>query len=157
MCRYILNRNSAINNVDNTYLFQITAVKVKFKAMHGKVKDFFDDIQQSVEKRRQEVSSLVQAEEDTAMTSLADLEKDRAAMTSHAGTIDHLVTSAPDDGLLQTLKQLTSRLNTLESESGTTDKVKAVSDISFDTQMLTRLKSDLSTLGMSLMKCGMRK
>ncbi|KAK7088442.1 hypothetical protein V1264_022363 [Littorina saxatilis] len=81
------------------------------------------------------------------MTSFADMEKARAAMTSNSGNIDHLVTSAPDDALLQMLKQLKLRLDDLESESGTTAKVKDVGDIVFDSQLLTRLKSDLSTLG----------
>ncbi|XP_070205947.1 uncharacterized protein [Littorina saxatilis] len=81
------------------------------------------------------------------MTSFADMEKARAAMTSNSGNIDHLVTSAPDDALLQMLKQLKLRLDDLESESGTTAKVKDVGDIVFDSQLLTRLKSDLSELG----------
>ena len=115
--------------------------------MRRKVKDVFDDLQQCVEKRRQQVNVLIQAEEKTAMTSLTDMEKERAAVTSHAGTIDHIVTSSPDDGLLLMLKQLASRLNDLESQTGTTDKVKTIGEISFDDQILTRLKSDLFDLG----------
>ena len=115
--------------------------------MRRKVKDVFDDLQQCVEKRRQQVNDLIQAEEKTAMTSLTDMEKERAAVTSHAGTIDHIVTSSPDDGLLLMLKQLASRLNDLESQIGTTDKVKTIGEISFDDQILTRLKSDLFDLG----------
>ena len=135
----------------NTYLFvsQIKACKDKFKAMRWKVKDVFDDLLQSVEERHHQVNDLVRAEEDKAMTSLIELENIRASTTSHAGAIDHIVTSSPDDGLLLMLKQLTSRLNDLESHSVTTDKVKAVGDICFDDQILTRLKSDLSTFGKS--------
>ena len=57
------------------------------------------------------------------------------------------MTSSPDDGLLLMLKQLASRLNDLESQTGTTDKVKTIGEISFDDQILTRLKSDLFHLG----------
>ena len=115
--------------------------------MRRKVEDVFDDFLQCVEKRRQQVNDLIQAEEKTAITSLTDMEKERAAVTSHAGTIDHIVTSSPDDGLLLMLKQLASRLNDLESQIGTTDKVKTIGEISFDDQILTRLKSDLFHLG----------
>ncbi|KAK7089663.1 hypothetical protein V1264_025092 [Littorina saxatilis] len=45
------------------------------------------------------------------------------------------------------LNQLKSRLDDLESESGKTTKVKDVGDIVFDSQLLARLKSDLSKLG----------
>ena len=117
--------------------------------MRWKVKDVFDDLQQSVEERRHQVNDLIRVEEDTAMTSLTELENVRASATSYAGAIDHIVTSSPDDSLLLMVKQLTSRLNDLESQSVTTDKVKAVGDISFDDQILTRLKSDLSTFGKS--------
>ncbi|XP_070182859.1 transcription intermediary factor 1-beta-like [Littorina saxatilis] len=126
---------------------QMKAAKEKFKGMHKKVNDVFDDLQQSSEKRRQQVHDLIQKEEDATMTSLAEMEKARAAMTSHSSNIDHLVTSAPDDALLQMLNHLKSRLDDLESESGTTAKVKDVGDIVFDSQLLTRLKSDLSKLG----------
>ena len=115
--------------------------------MRRKVKDVFDDLQQCVETRRQQVIDLIQTEEETAMTSLTALEKERAAVTSYARTVDHIVTSSPDDGILLMLKQLTSRLNDLESQSETPDKATAVGDMSFDTQMLTRLKLDLSALG----------
>ena len=139
----------------NTYLIvsQIKACKDKFKAMHWKVKDVFDDLLQSVEERRHQVNDLIRAEEDSAMTSLTELEKTRASVTSYAGTIDHIMTSSPDDGLLLMLKQLTSRLNNLESQSGTTDKVKAVVDLSFDDQILARLMSDLSAFGKVVIGC----
>ncbi|XP_070182865.1 transcription intermediary factor 1-beta-like [Littorina saxatilis] len=122
---------------------QMKAAKEKFKGMHKKVNDVFDDLQQSSEKRRQQVHDLIQKEEDATVTSLAEMEKARAAMTSNSSNIDHLVTSAPDDALLQMLNHLKSRLDDLESESGTTAKVKDVGDIVFDSQLLTRLKSDL--------------
>ncbi|XP_070205464.1 transcription intermediary factor 1-beta-like [Littorina saxatilis] len=126
---------------------QMKVAKEKFKGMHKTVDDVFDDIEQCCKKRRQQVHDLIQKEEDATMTSFADMEKARAAMTSNSGNIDHLVTSAPDDALLQMLKQLKLRLDDLESESGTTAKVKDVGDIVFDSQLLTRLKSDLSELG----------
>ena len=115
--------------------------------MRRKVKDVFDDLQQCVEMRRQQVNDLIQAVEDKVVTSLTDLEKVRAVVTSHVGTIDHIVTSSPDDDLMLMSKQLMSRLNDLELQSGKTDKVKTVGDLSFDDQILTRLKSDLSALG----------
>ncbi|XP_070182864.1 transcription intermediary factor 1-beta-like [Littorina saxatilis] len=126
---------------------QMKAAKEKFKGMHKKVNDVFDDLQQCSEKRRQQVHDLIQKEEDATMTSLAEMEKARAAMTSNSSNIDHLVTSAPDDALLQMLNQLKSRLDDLESESGKTAMVKDVGDIVFDSQLQTRLKSDLSELG----------
>ena len=115
--------------------------------MRRKVKEVFDDLQQCVQTRRQQVNDLIQREEEAAMTSLADMEKERTAVTSHASTIDHTVTSLPDNGLLLMLKQLTLRLKNLEAQSQTTNTVKAVGDISFDDQLLIRLKSDLSALG----------
>ena len=126
---------------------QITSVKDKFKVIRREVKDVFDDLQECVEKRCQQVNDLVQTEEVTALTSLTDLERVRTVMTSHAGTIDHIVTSSPDDGLLLMLEQLTLRFNNLEVQSRKTDTIKAVGNISFDDQILIRLKSDLSTLG----------
>ncbi|XP_070182869.1 transcription intermediary factor 1-beta-like [Littorina saxatilis] len=122
---------------------QIKAAKEKFKGMHKKVNDVFDDLQQCSEKRRQQVHDLIQKEEDATMTALTEMEKVGTAMTSHSSNIDHHVTSAPDDTLLQMLKHLKSRLDDLESESGTTAKVKDVGDIVFDSQLLTRLKSDV--------------
>ncbi|KAK7089153.1 hypothetical protein V1264_025020 [Littorina saxatilis] len=126
---------------------QMKAAKETFKGMHNKVNNVFDDLQQCSEKRRQQVHDLIQKEEDATVTSLAEMEKARAAMTSNSSNIDHLVTSAPDDALLQMLNQLKSRLDDLESESGKTAKVKDVGDIVFYSQLLTRLKSDLSKLG----------
>ncbi|XP_070182645.1 transcription intermediary factor 1-beta-like [Littorina saxatilis] len=132
---------------------QMKAAKEKFKGMHKKVNDVFDDLQQCSEKRRQQVHDLIQKEEDATVTSLAEMEKARAAMTSNSSNIDRLVTSAPDDALLQMLNQLKSRLDDLESESGKTAKVKDVGDIVFDSQLLARLKSDLSKLGNVLSLC----
>ncbi|XP_070177766.1 transcription intermediary factor 1-beta-like [Littorina saxatilis] len=132
---------------------QMKGAREKFKGMHKKVNNVFDDLQQCSEKRRQQVHDLIQKEEDATMTSLAEMEKARAAMTSNSSNIDHLVTSAPDDALLQMLNQLKSRLDDLESESGTTAKVKDVDDIVFDSQLLSRLKSDLSKLGNVFFVC----
>ncbi|KAK7088731.1 transcription intermediary factor 1-beta-like [Littorina saxatilis] len=126
---------------------QMNAAKDMFKNMRRKVKEVFDDIQQCAERRRQQANDLIQKEEDATMTSLDETEKARAAMTSHSGNIDHLVTSAPDDALLQMLQQLKARLDDLESESEPIAKVKDVVDIDFDSHLLTRLKSDLSKLG----------
>ena len=63
--------------------------------MRRKVKVVFDHLQQSVEERRHQVNDLIRAEEDAAMTSLTELEKTRASVTSYAGTIDHIMTSSP--------------------------------------------------------------
>ncbi|KAK7088004.1 uncharacterized protein [Littorina saxatilis] len=126
---------------------QIKTAQDRFEDMHRKANDAFDNIQESVEKRRQEVHDLIQTDEDETMTALSAVKKISAAMTSQSGNIDHLVKSAPDDAFLQTLEQLKSRLDDLETESGTTAEVKYDGDIGLDSKQLTRLKSNLAKLG----------
>ena len=119
--------------------------------MRRKVNDVFDDLQLCVEKRRQEINRQITTEEEAAMTSLTQLDKERAAMTSHAGTVEQLVASAPDDALLEMLCDLTSRLNDLELQTGTSDKVGTVVDVTFESQKLSHLKTSVSTLGRSIL------
>ena len=120
--------------------------------MRKKVKDTFDDLQQSVKKRRLEVNAQIQAEEDAIMTSLSQLEKNRTAIKCSASTVEKLVTSAPDIALLDMLGKLTSRLSDLELLTGTSDKMGTVVDVTFESQKLSYLKSAVSTLGRSIFK-----
>ena len=123
------------------------AVKDRFKRMRSKVKDVFDDVQQCVEKRRREVNSLITTEETAALALLTELDKERAAMRSHAATLEQLVASAPDDDLLEMLSKLTSRLSELELQTGTTEKIEAIADVTFDSPKLHELKAAIAELG----------
>ena len=121
--------------------------------MRRKVNDVFDDLQLCVEKRRQEINRQITTEEEAAMTSLTQLDKERAAMTSHAGTVEQLVALAPDDALLEMLGDLTSRLNDLELQTGTKDKTATVGDVTFDSDKLSQLKSAIAELGRYFVVC----
>ena len=128
-------------------LFQIQATKDHFKARRQKAKAVFDDIRQHLERRYQEVIDQIQADEDASLTSLADHDKLRAALTSHAGTSERMLTSAGDVALLQVTEQLTSRLNDMESRGRSTGKVKAVGDLKFNSKTVSTIKSAVSKLG----------
>ncbi|KAK7087687.1 uncharacterized protein [Littorina saxatilis] len=125
---------------------QIKEVKDMFPSMRRKAKDTFDDLEQWVEKRRQEVNILIQAEEDATMTSLAELEKWRAALVLPVASVGKLVQSASGGTLLGMVNSLTSRLNDLESQTGTTRKIE-VTDLTFNLQKLDQLKADIASLG----------
>ena len=127
--------------------FQIQATKDHFKARRQKAKAVFDDIRQHLERRYQEVIDQIQADEDASLTSLADHDKLRAALMSHAGTSERMVTSAGDVALLQVTEQLTSCLNDVESRGRTTGEVKAISGVTFDSKNVSAIKSAVSMLG----------
>ena len=115
--------------------------------MRSNVSDVFDDLHHCVEMRRQEINRQIRTVEETAMASLTQLDKERAVMTSHAGTLEQLVTLAPDDALLEMLNDLTSRLNDLELQTGTKDRIATVCDVTFVSDKLTQLKSAIAELG----------
>ena len=127
--------------------FQIQATKDHFKARRQKAKAVFDDICQHLERRYQEVIDQIQAEEDASLTSLADHDKLRAALMSHAGTSERMVTSAGDVALLQVTEQLTSCLNDVESRGRTTGEVNAISGVTFDSKNVSAIKLAVSMLG----------
>ena len=129
------------------YKFQNKAIKDKFKAMRINVSNVFDDLHHCVEMRRQVINRQIKTEEAAAMASLTQLDTERAVMTSHAVTVEQLVASAPDDALLEMLSDLTSRLNDLELQTGTKDKMETVYDVTFDSDKLTQLKSAIAELG----------
>ncbi|XP_070204463.1 E3 ubiquitin-protein ligase TRIM33-like isoform X2 [Littorina saxatilis] len=125
---------------------QIKEVKGMFPSMRRKAKDTFDDLEQWVKKRRQEVNTLIQAEEDATMTSLAELEKWRAALALNTASVGKLVQSASGGALLGMVNSLKSRLNDLESQTGTTRKIETAA-LTFNFQKLDQLKSDIASLG----------
>ena len=126
--------------------FQIQTTKDHFKARRQKAKAVFDDIRQHLERRYQEVIDQIQADEDASLTSLADYDKLRAALLSHAGTSERMVTSAGDVALLQVTEQLTSCLNDVESRGRTTGEV-VISEVIFDSKNVSAIKSAVSMLG----------
>ena len=128
-------------------LVQIQATKDYFKARRQKAKAVFNDIYQHLKRRYQEIIDQIQADEDASLTSLADHDKLRAALKSHAGTSERMLTSAGDVALLQVTEQLTSRLNDVESRGRSTSKVKAISDMTFDSKTVSTIKSAVSKLG----------
>ncbi|KAK7087448.1 hypothetical protein V1264_021499 [Littorina saxatilis] len=116
------------------------------KVMRRKANDTFDDLEQCMKKRRQKVNTLLQAEEDAAMTSLAELEKWREALTLNAASVGNVVQSASGGALLGMMEGLTSRLDDLESQTGTTRKME-VNDLTLTFQKLDQLKADIAYLG----------
>ena len=134
-------------------LSQIKEVKDRFKSVRREVKDAFDDVQQRVEKRRQQVNDQVAAGEEAAMTSLTRMDKARAAMTSHAGTVEQLVASCPDDALLEMMSKLTSRLKDLQLQTATSAKMGTVVDVTFESRKLQHLRSAIAKLGRYLIVC----
>ncbi|XP_070204466.1 transcription intermediary factor 1-beta-like isoform X1 [Littorina saxatilis] len=135
-----------LRDMETALTAQIKEVKDMFPSMRRKAKDTFDDLEQWVEKRRQEVNILIQAEEDATMTSLAELEKWRAALVLPVASVGKLVQSASGGTLLGMVNSLTSRLNDLESQTGTTRKIE-VTDLTFNLQKLDQLKADIASLG----------
>ena len=99
-----------------------------------------------MEKRRQEVNKLIQAQEDASMTSLRELERLKTALASNAASVENLVDSAPEGALLSMLNNLSSRLDDLESQSGMTDRIK-VADFILDSGKLNQVKADIASLG----------
>ena len=81
------------------------------------------------------------------MASLTELNKYRSALTSNAGSIQHLVTTAPDAFLLGMLEKLALSLDHLEFQSRATGKVKAAVDVNFKPQALALVKTAISRLG----------
>ncbi|KAK7088456.1 hypothetical protein V1264_022377 [Littorina saxatilis] len=124
---------------------EIKEVTDSFKIMRKKANDTFDDLEQCLKKRRQEVNELIQAEQGAAMTSLAELEKWRAALALNAASVGNVVQLASGGSLLGMMKGLTSRLDDLESQTGTTRKMK-VKDL---TLKLDKLRADIASLGTS--------
>ncbi|XP_070205454.1 transcription intermediary factor 1-beta-like [Littorina saxatilis] len=125
---------------------EIQEVTNTFKVMRKKANDTFDDLEQCLKKRRQKVNELIQAEEDAAMTSLAELEKWRAALALNAASVGNVLLSASGGSLLGMMKGLTSRLDDLESQTGTTRKME-VKDLTLDLQKLDQLRADIASLG----------
>ena len=125
---------------------QIMKAKDKLSAMRRKVKDVFDDLLQCVEKQRDEVNDMIQAEEVAFMSSLPEVENLRAALTSNAADIEKIMQSVPDLPLLGMVSHLTSRLNNLESLKMTTPKIQ-VQDVSVDSLKVNQLQDQIFSLG----------
>ena len=100
-----------------------------------------------MERRHQEINTKLQEDELATMASLTALSNYRSALTSNAGSIQHLVTTAPDAFLLGMLEKLALRLDHLEFQSRATGKVKAVVDVNFKPQTLALVKKVISRLG----------
>ena len=127
-------------------------VKNHLKTTRDKVRDVFDDLQQHVQKRRQEIEIQCQTKENDIMTSLAEHDRLRASLTSHAGNAEDLASSAPDDVLLLMVQHMTPKMDELESRSPTPVGSEVLWDVTVDAEMLSRIRSDLSTLG-TLVSC----
>ena len=100
-----------------------------------------------MERRHQEINTKLQEDELATMASLTELNKYRSALTANAGSIQHLVTTAPDAFLLGMLEKLALSLDHLEFQSRATGKVKAVVDVNFKPQALALVKTAISRLG----------
>ncbi|KAK7087645.1 transcription intermediary factor 1-beta-like [Littorina saxatilis] len=125
---------------------QMNEAKDKLNVMRWIANDTFDDLEQCLRKRRQEVNQLIQAEEDVTMTSLAEPEKSRAALALNAGSMENLLDSASSSALLAMASDLVSRLSEVKSQSGTVGRVE-VADLTLDDLKLNQLKAHIASLG----------
>ena len=91
---------------------------------------------------------MIRTDEESCMTSLTDVERDRGAVTSHARTVEHLVETAPDDALLDMLDKLTSRLKEVKKQSEMRDdEVDVDIGVTIDAVIVEQLKSTIAQLG----------
>nr|KAG5708187.1 hypothetical protein BaRGS_021121 [Batillaria attramentaria] len=89
--------------------------------MRSQVKATFDGLQEMVEKRRQEINTKLQEEENSVVTPKRAkktlLEEQKASVAAHAGSVERLVVPSPDSVLLGMLEKLKTRLDDLEKQT----------------------------------------
>nr|KAG5708190.1 hypothetical protein BaRGS_021124 [Batillaria attramentaria] len=124
-----------------------------FNSMRSKVKATFDDLQQMVEKRRQEINTKLQEEENSVVTPKqarkASLEEQRASVAAHAGSVERLVVPSPDSVLLGMLEKLRTRLDDLEKQTQLSPDSQDVrlASFTFNFDMVKRFEEAYAAFG----------
>ncbi|XP_076434710.1 E3 ubiquitin-protein ligase TRIM56-like isoform X2 [Babylonia areolata] len=127
---------------------EIQASKDDFKTLRKKVEDVFDTLEQHLQKRRQSLLAAIQTKEDASRESLSKVEKARASMKAHAGTMRNLTASASNDAILGMLGKLTSRLQGLEQSARTRCEKRPPVDVVFGRTEVDQLTKSIASLGM---------
>ncbi|XP_076465824.1 E3 ubiquitin-protein ligase TRIM45-like isoform X2 [Babylonia areolata] len=155
-----------INRIDA----QVFVGKGKFEAMRNEVKVTFDDLQMSLETRRQKLNADIQEREDAFLAERKscklELEKQKTALSAHKTTAERLVSSAADSSLLGMMGKLKSRLTSLESQKLPDDAKTTTGNLLLkpgkfkvrkaltDTGMLTHSAQDKGNKGDRSHRCG---
>ena len=132
---------------------EVEAAQTHFSSQRSVVKDKFDRLQQVLDKRRQEILTHLQQEEDdvirTKRAQKAALEEQKASLATHAGSVERWLVPAPGGALLGMLHKLKERLDSLEKATdipaGGSD-VKLTS-IGWEADALTRLEQAIGVVG----------
>ncbi|XP_076463851.1 uncharacterized protein LOC143296000 [Babylonia areolata] len=103
---------------------QFNSTKAHFQSKHKEAQDMFDDLQKAFDTQRHRLTSMIQAEEDSCLRSLAPTEKTRAALTQNATAVERVVQSASEGSLLQMHQSLRARLDDLENQSNRSVEIK---------------------------------
>ncbi|XP_076466059.1 E3 ubiquitin-protein ligase TRIM45-like isoform X2 [Babylonia areolata] len=137
-----------INQIDT----QVTDGKGQFKAMRDEVKVTFDDLQMSVETRRQKLNADIQEREDAFLAERKscklDLEDQKAALSAHKTTAERLVSSAADGSLLGMMGKLMSRLTGLESQKLPDDAKTTTGNLVLMSDVAEKVKKAVADFGM---------
>ncbi|XP_076465272.1 E3 ubiquitin-protein ligase TRIM45-like isoform X2 [Babylonia areolata] len=137
-----------INQIDT----QVTDDKGQFKAMRDEVKVTFDDLQMSVETRRQKLNADIQEREDAVLAERKscklDLEDQKAALSAHKTTAERLVSSAADGSLLGMMGKLMSRLTGLESQKLPDDAKTTTGNLVLMSDVAEKVKKAVAHIGM---------
>ncbi|XP_076452555.1 uncharacterized protein LOC143288146 [Babylonia areolata] len=123
---------------------QVTSAKAHFQSMHKGAQDTFDSLHKALDAQRQQLTSKIQAEEDSCMRSLGVTDKTRAALTQNATAVERVAQSASEGSLLQMRQSLRARLDDLEKQSDRPVEIE-LKVFSLDWE---KVKSEIANLGL---------
>nr|KAG5708183.1 hypothetical protein BaRGS_021117 [Batillaria attramentaria] len=139
---------------------EVLGTQAHFSTMRSKVKATFDGLEQMVEKRRQEINTKLQEEENSVVTpkqaKKASLEEQKASVAAHAGSVERLVVPSPDSVLLGMLEKLRTRLDDLEKLTQLSPDSQDVrlASFTFDSDMVKRFEEAFGVFGVVTTKGG---
>ncbi|KAK7499306.1 hypothetical protein BaRGS_00009566 [Batillaria attramentaria] len=139
---------------------EVLDAQTHFSSMRSQVKATFDGLHQMVEKRRQEINTKLQEEENSVVTPKQDkkasLEEQRVSVAAHAGSVERLVVPSPDSVLLGMLEKLRTRLDDLEKQTQLSPDSQDVrlASFTFDSDMVKRFEEAFGVFGVVTTKGG---
>nr|KAG5708184.1 hypothetical protein BaRGS_021118 [Batillaria attramentaria] len=139
---------------------EVLDAQAHFNSMRSQVKAAFDGLHQMVEKRRQEINTKLQEEENSVVTPKQDrkasLEEQRVSVAAHAGSVERLVVPSPDSVLLGMVEKLRTRLDDLEKQTQLSPDSQDVrlASFTFDSDMVKRFEEAFGVFGVVTAKGG---
>lgn len=140
-------RASVLRQNENRITNEIQDAKEMFSKMRQTVKEMFDDLHKSLDKRQQALQMEIAQHEETASTAIKAMEMSRVAVTSNAAIVESLVQRASGSALLGMVGGLTARMDALDRQTFTEEMLIEKRIVEFNPKTLGDLQIKLASFG----------